>query len=197
MTPVLPYLIRRSEDGWRGELLLRLRNGKSAYVVHLSLEQARILAVEMRGLASDHCPLHHLAVRVAEGLHAKISHVVIKRFGEGDDVVGILRLVTTAGLNSIQVDAAAGLATAIHMGIPIFMDGEFSPAESGSQGHVQDVRDHDTVIRADIDVPDENEGAEPGVITPIPRAFQDLIDGFGMPEGGPYTDGGPTSDDDR
>ena len=142
-------------------MLLRLRNGKSAYVVHLSLEQARILAVEMRGLASDHCPLHHLAVRVAEGLHAKISHVVIKRFGEGDDVVGILRLVTTAGLNSIQVDAAAGLAMAIHMGIPIFMDGEVSPAESGSQGHVQDVRDHDTVIRADIDVPDENEGAEP------------------------------------
>ena len=79
MTPVFPYLIRRSEDGWRGELLLRLRNGKSAYVVHLSLEQARILAVEMRGLATDHCPLHHLAVRVAEGLHAKISHIVIRR----------------------------------------------------------------------------------------------------------------------
>ena len=78
MTPVFPYLIRRSEDGWRGELLLRLRNGKSAYVVHLSLEQARILAVEMRGLATDHCPLHHLAVRVAEGLSAKISHIVIQ-----------------------------------------------------------------------------------------------------------------------
>ena len=87
MTPVFPYLIRRSEDGWRGELLLRLRNGKSAYVVHLSLEQARIPAVEMRGLASDYCLLHHLAVRVAEGLHAEINHVVIKRFGEGDDVV--------------------------------------------------------------------------------------------------------------
>ncbi len=135
MTPVFPYLIRRSEDGWRGELLLRLRNGKSAYIVHLSLEQARILAVEMRGLASDHCPLHHLAVRVAEGLHAKISHVVIKRSGEADDVVGILRLVTAAGLHNIQVDAAAGLAMAIHMGIPIFMDGEFSPAEPERDGH--------------------------------------------------------------
>ena len=63
-------------------MLLRLRNGKSAYVIHLSLEQSRILAVEMKGLASDHCPLHHLAVRVAEGLKAKFSHIVVKREGK-------------------------------------------------------------------------------------------------------------------
>ena len=93
MTPVFPYLIRRSQDGWRGELLLRLRSGKAAYVIHLSLEQARMLAVEMRGLASDHCPLHHMTVRVAESLNAKISHVVIKRMGASDEVTGMMRLV--------------------------------------------------------------------------------------------------------
>lgn len=197
MTPVFPYLIRRSEDGWRGELLLRLRNGKSAYVVHLSLEQARILAVEMRGLATDHCPLHHLAVRVAEGLHAKISHVVIRRLGEGDDVIGVLRLVTANGLHSIQVDAAAGLAMAIHMGIPIFMDGEFSPAETGSETHTHDAHGHETIAKAEQEPPDENGGIEPGAITPIPRVFQDLIDGLGMPDGGPRPDGGAAPEEER
>ena len=197
MTPVFPYLIRRSEDGWRGELLLRLRNGKSAYVVHLSMEQARILAVEMRGLASDHCPLHHLAVRVAEGLNAKISHIVINRFGEGDDVTGVLRLATASGLLSIQVDAAAGLATAIHMGIPIFMDGEFSPAESNSEGHIHDVHDHEALAGADHKPPDEDSGLEPGSITPVPRVFMDLIDGLGMPDGGPRPEGGSNPDQER
>ena len=197
MTPVFPYLIIRSEDGWRGELLLRLRNGKSAYVVHLSLEQARILAVEMRGLASDHCPLHHLAVRVAEGLHAKISHVVIKRFGEGDDVVGILRLVTTAGLNSIQVDAAAGLATAIHMGIPIFMDGEFSPAEPERDGHTHDAHGVGPDPGLDVDMPNERESEnEPGDATPIPQAFQEFIDGLRMPDGGDTSYGLPSPDEE-
>ena len=75
MTPVFPYLVRRSEDGWRGELLLRLKEGKSVYVVHLSMEQARVLAVEMRGLATDHCPQHHLALLLARSLGANISHV--------------------------------------------------------------------------------------------------------------------------
>ena len=179
-------------------MLLRLRNGRSAYVVHLSLEQARILAVEMRGLATDHCPLHHLAVRVAEGLHAKISHVVIRRLGEGDDVTGVLRLVTATGLHSIQVDAAAGLATAIHMSIPIFMDGEFSLAEAGSEGHIHDdVHEHGAAGNADREPPDENPGSEPGVTTPIPRVFQDLIDGLGMPDGDQRPDGGHAPDEER
>lgn len=178
MTPVFPYLVRRSEDGWRGELLLRLRNGKSAYVVHLSLEQARMLAVEMRGLATDHCPLHHLAVRMAEGLHAKISHIVIQRPGPGDEVVGILRLVTAAGLHSISVDAAAALAMAIHMGIPIFMDGEFSSAEPEAADRQElpaQTEPGPGLATADPDL-------EPGFRTPIPQAFQELIDGLKMPD---------------
>ena len=36
MTPVFPYQVRRTEDGRGAELLLRLKKGKSAYVVHLS-----------------------------------------------------------------------------------------------------------------------------------------------------------------
>ena len=194
MTPVFPYLIRRSEDGWRGELLLRLRNGKSAYVVHLSLEQARILAVEMRGLATDHCPLHHLAVRVAEGLNAKISHIVIRRIGAGDDVIGVLRLVTATGMHSVQVDAAAGLAMAVHIGIPIFMDGEFSPAESDGTGHIHNGHDHEAPGRTDPDLVEDNEETGPGVTTPIPRVFQDLIDGLEIPESGDRLDGGSSPD---
>ena len=193
MTPVFPYQIRRSQDGWRGELLLRLRNGRSAYVVHLSLEQARIIAVEMQGLATDHCPLHHLAVRVAESLHAKISHVVIRRIGEGDDVVGELRLVTAGGMHSVQVDAAAGLATAIHMGIPIFMDGEFSSADTPSEGHAHDVHKHEQALGH----PDDYAELEPGVKTPIPRVFQDVIDDLGMPGGADNPGDRPLSDDGR
>ena len=197
MTPVFPYLIRRSEDGWRGELLLRLRNGKSAYVVHLSLEQARILAVEMRGLATDHCPLHHLAVRVAEGLNAKISHIVIRRRGEGDDVIGALRLVAANGMQTVQVDAAAGLAMAIHMGIPIFMDGEFSPAEPRGKEHTHDVHKHESANREDRQPADENAEFGPEGITPIPRVFQDLINGLGMPESGDLPDARTDPDVER
>ena len=193
MTPVFPYLIRRSEDGWRGELLLRLRNGRSAYIVHLSLEQARILAVEMRGLATDHCPLHHMTVRIAEGLRAKISHIVIRRIGEGDDVVGVLRLLTADGMRSVQVDAAAGLATAIHMGIPIFMDGEFSSADTASEGHKHDIHGHEQAVEH----PDDYAKLEPGVKTPIPRVFQDVIDDLGMPGGGDNPEDRPFSEDDH
>ena len=70
-------------------------------MIQRTLEQARILAVEMRGLAADHCPVHHLAVRVAEGLKAKISHIVIRCSGEGDDVVGVLRLIPADWMQSI------------------------------------------------------------------------------------------------
>ena len=141
MTPVFPYMIRRSEGGWRVELLLRLRNAKSAYVVHISLDQARILAVKMRGLATDNCPLHHMAIRIAEGLNSQVSHVVVRRMGPGDEVTSVLRIVTGTGLQTVTVDAAAGLTLAIHMGIPIFKDGEFSAAEPDSASRFQKVHD--------------------------------------------------------
>ena len=176
MTPVFPYLIRRSLDGWRGELLLRLRSGKAAYVVHISLEQARMLAIEMRGLATDHCPLHHMAVRMAEALDATISHVVVKRTGPSDEVVGLMRMATPSGLQTTQVDAAAALSIAIHMGLPIFMDGGFSQDESQRQAHQHDSLDAELTNPGHEVLPSE-------VSTPIPQAFQDFIEGLGMPEG--------------
>ena len=129
MIPVFPYLIRRTGDGWQGELLMRLKNGRSAYVIHLSLEQARVLAVEMRGLATDHCPQHHMTLRIAQSLGANFSHVIIKSTGRSDEVQGVVRLVTENGLQDVDVDAAAALGMAIHLGLPIFMDGQFSPAD--------------------------------------------------------------------
>lgn len=186
MTPVFPYLIRRSKDGWRGELLLRLRNGKSAYVVHLSLDQARMLAVEMRGLASDHCPLHHLAVRMAETLNAKVSHVIIKRVGEGDEVAGLMRMVTSTGMRTAYVDAGAALALAVHMGLPIFMDGDFSPSEPEWNGHQRDD------FEADAVAPGHPEQRQE-VSTPIPQVFQDLIEGLNMPDGTESSGGWPVA----
>ena len=176
MTPVFPYMIRRSQDGWRGELLLRLRNGKAAYVVHLSLEQARMLAVEMRVLATDHCPLHHMAVRLAEALNARISHVIIKRVGPTDEVTGMVRMVTTTELRTTQVDVAAALSLAIHMGLPIFMDGEFPPAEPEWEGNQHDSQESDTKAPGQMTHYQE-------VPAPIPRAFQELIEGLEMTEG--------------
>ena len=187
MTPVFPYLIRRSKDGWRGELLLRLRNGKSAYVVHLSLEQARMLAVELRGLATDHCPLHHLTALVAESLNAKINHVVIQRIGPSDEVAGLMRLATPSGLRSAYVDAGAALALAIHMGLPIFMDGEFSPAEPNRESHQHEDGDA--------------EAAAPGLMeptgeesTPIPQLFQQFIEELEMLDGTETSDSWPDDD---
>ena len=188
MTPVFPYLIRRSNDGWRGELLLRLRNGKSAYVVHLSLEQARMLAVEMRGLASDHCPLHHMTVRIAESLNAKISHVVIKRTGAGDEVTGMMRLVTGTGMHTTCVDAAAALSLAIHMGLPIFMDGEFSRDESQRESHKRDGLDAESTSTRYGELPRK-------LSTAIPQVFQDLIEELEIPEGIEDSESKPADDE--
>ena len=33
-----------------------------------------------------------------------------------------------------------------------------------------------------LEITDDNAEIEPGVMTPIPRVFQDLIEGLGMPE---------------
>ena len=94
MQPVFPYLVRRSEDGGRGELLLRLKGGKSAYIFHLSLEQARALAVEMRGLASNLCPQHHMTVMLAQSLGGTISHLVIRYVGSNNETAGEIRMLT-------------------------------------------------------------------------------------------------------
>ena len=161
MTPVFPYLVRRTEDGWRGELLLRLKRGKSAYIVNLSLEQARMLAVEMRGLATQNCPQHHLALQLARAMGADISHIVLKLVDPTGGVMGVIRLVTDSGTRDVNTDPAAALAMAIHMGLPIFMDGDFSP-DDGKLRAVQGL----------TDAP---------VVSSIPQAFRDVIDELDFP----------------
>ena len=156
MTPVFPYLVRRSEDGWRGELLLRIKNGKSAYIVNLSLDQARMLAVEMRGLATSQCPQHHLALQLARALGANITHVVLTMLDSTGSVVGTLRVVTDYDMRDVNVDPAAALAMAIHLGIPIFMDGQFRPSD-GKLRAVQGMTDAPAVPS-------------------IPQAFREAID---------------------
>lgn len=160
MTPVFPYLVRRNESGYGGELLLRVRDGRSAYVVQLPLEQARMLAVEMRGLATDHCQLHHLVLQVAQSLGAEVNQVIIKNAEHPEEVLGQLRLVTNEGEKDIEVDAAAAIAMAVHLGIPIFMDGNFSSS-----------------LEAAATPP--TRAAE---IPQIPKAFRQLFEDLNMPD---------------
>ena len=160
MKPVFPYLVRRSEDGARGELLLRLKDEKSAYIFHLPLEQARTLAVEMRGLSSHLCPQHHMTVTLVQSMGGDVSHLVIRLTGSEDAAVGEMRMLTPQGLRSVTVDPAAGLSLAIHMGLPIFMDGEFALAD-GLPG------------------PQPSTRQEP---LGLPKVFQELIDGLELPD---------------
>jgi bifunctional DNase/RNase len=120
MIPLYPYHIRRSRDGQCAELLLKLEGRDSAFIIHLSLEQARLLAVEMRGLATDHCPQHHLTCSVLQALSAGISSVILKGLERGL-VMGALRLERETGFVDVEGDVAAVLGMAIHLGLPIFM----------------------------------------------------------------------------
>lgn len=146
MVPVMPYHIRRSSDGHKGELLLKLEGCNSAFIIHLSLDQARALAVEMRGLATDHCAQHHLTCAVLQALRSGISKVVLKELNRGL-VMGTLRLETASGFLDVEADVAAALSLAIHLGLPIFMDGSYhrppdelvaleGPAEAPSGVHI-------------------------------------------------------------
>ena len=130
MVPVIPYHIRRGADGEKAELLLKLEGRSSAYIIHLSLEQARTLAIEMRGLATEHCAQHHLTCSVLQALRAGISRVVLKELNRGL-VMGVLRLEMETGLLDVEADVAAVLGMAIHLGLPIFMDGANSLSEDG------------------------------------------------------------------
>ena len=129
------------------------------------------LAVEIRGLGLRSLPAAPFGGACCGGLKAKISHIVIQREGQGGDVTGILRLVSASGMHGIHVDAAAGLAMAIHMDLPIFMDGEFSAAEPESIRHTHSVHDQMTELESDAELLNAESETLPGVSTPLPRAF--------------------------
>jgi hypothetical protein len=124
----------------------------------------------MRGLATDHCPQHHLALLIARALEADISHVVLKRSDPSGGVVASIRMVTTAGLREVDVDAAAALGMAVHMGLPIFMDGDFTPS--------------DGTLHA---IPGLTEA--PVAQPQIPQAFRKLIAELDLPTAGEETEG--------
>lgn len=163
MVPVMPYHIRRSADGHKGELLLKLEGRSSAFIIHLSLDQARTLAVEMRGLATDHCAQHHLTCSVLQALRAGISKVILKELDQGL-VTGTLRLETESGFLDVEADVAAALSLAIHLGLPIFMDGSYSMSESEL-----------AALQGPADSPS-------GVH--IPEAFLEFIEGLDLPSNG-------------
>ena len=162
MVPVFPYHIRRSDSGHFGELLLSLEDRKSAMVLQLTLEQARILAVEMRGLATDHCTLHHLAMAIARTVGASIIRVVIKGVDVGQ-VIGVMRLEHGQKRYDVTVDVAAALAMALHLGLPIYMDS-------------MDLLREDRLEPVQEEVDEAPAGAQ------IPQAFREVIEAIEMHE---------------
>ena len=160
MIPVCPYHIRRSRDGQCGALLLKLEGRDSAFIIHLSLEQARLLAVEMRGLATDHCPQHHLTCSVLQAFSAGISGIILKELDRGL-VMGTLRLEAETGFIDVEADVAAALGMAIHLGLPIFMEGSYTLSQ-----------DQLVALQGPADSP---SGVQ------IPEAFLKVIEGLDFP----------------
>ncbi len=176
---------------------MRLRDSDSACVVQISLEQARMLAVEMRGLATDHCPLHHLAMRVVDGLHARIDHIVIQQTEDDEDVTTLVALTTDTGRLAIPVDTAAGLSLAIHVGLPIFMEGEFPAVDpewrARSESSVDKRAGPKVIAESSLDSP-----GNPGRLsTPIPLAFQEFIDGLEKANENDRPENRPAGDEGR
>lgn len=160
MVPVYPYLIRRSNSGDGGEMLLSLRDRKTAMVLQLTMDQSRMLAVEMRGLATDHCSLHHLVMAVSKSLGAELSLVMIKGAGHGQ-VTGSIRLDCEDRQLDVNVDVAAALAIAMHLGLPIYMD------RSAIHGEDQ--------LEPVAATPDTHGPS------PIPEAFREVIENLDLP----------------
>ena len=160
MVPVYPYHIRRSNSGDCGEMLLSLRDRKTAMVLQLTMDQSRMLAVEMRGLATDHCSLHHLVLAVTKSLGAEMSGVMIKGVGHGQ-VSGVIRMECGDRMLDVGVDVAAALAVAMHLGLPIFMDSL-------------------AMLRKDLLEPVPTAPEIHGV-SPIPEAFRELIENLELP----------------
>lgn len=141
-------------------MLLSLQDRKSAMVLQLTMEQARMLAVEMRGLATDHCSLHHLVLAVTKALGADVSGVLIKGVDAGQ-VAGSIRLESGNRIFDVSVDVAAALAVALHLGLPIFMEGMNLLREDRLES---------------IPAIDKKPGP-----APIPEAFREVIEALDLP----------------
>tara|TARA_B100001123_G_scaffold1156_1_gene1608 strand:+ start:278 stop:610 length:333 start_codon:yes stop_codon:yes gene_type:complete len=101
-----------------------------------------------------------MTIHLAQSLGAQISHIILQsheRFGE---VKSVVCLDTSSGPIDVDVEPTAALSMALHMGLPIFMDGEFPQTDEGILGPVQK--------------PDTESTAQ----TPIPEAFREAIEGI-------------------
>ena len=76
----------------------------------------------MRGLATDHCTLHHMALAMTKAVGADLTRVIIKGVDLGQ-VTGAIRLQHGERVLDVNVDVAAALAMAMHLGLPIYMEG--------------------------------------------------------------------------
>jgi hypothetical protein len=66
---------------------------------------------------------------VLQALHTGVSKIVLKELNQGL-VMGALRLEVATGFLDVEADVAAALSLAIHLGLPIFMDGSYGVSES-------------------------------------------------------------------
>ena len=135
--------------------MLSLQDRKSAVVLQLSMVQARMLAVELRGLATDHCSLHHLVLAVSKALGGDVAGVLIKGMDLGQ-VTGAVRLEHQDRILDVSVDVAAALAIALHLGLPIFLDSMH-------------------LLREDRLEPIAASN-EPSTLAPLPNAFREVIE---------------------
>ena len=138
--------------------MLSLQDRKSAVVLQLSMVQARMLAVELRGLATDHCSLHHLVLAVSKALGGDVAGVLIKGVDLGQ-VTGAVRLEHQDRIRirvDVSVDVAAALAIALHLGLPIFLDSMH-------------------LLREDRLEPIAASN-EPSTLAPLPEAFREVIE---------------------
>ena len=123
MVPISPYRIERGAAGG-ARLVVRVKNSDKYFVVRIRMEQARLLAAEMHGLADDLSSHHHTTASLAQALNADIVGIILKDSGNGA-VHGVMRIQEKYDIIETEVDVAAGVSLAIHLGIPLYMDSSF------------------------------------------------------------------------
>lgn len=154
MTPVFPYRLQRNHGSDNAELLLQLPDRKGYLTLILNMEQARSLAAEMHGLATDRCSHHSIVTAIASVFDSTITRAVLREVGDGL-VVGALRLETDSRLIEVDTDVAAALSIAVHGGIPVFVSGKHFVSDEKFKAAQYPV--------------------EPPALTQIPAAFREVI----------------------
>ncbi len=123
MVPIHPHRIEKGSSGG-ARLVVRVKNTDKYFVVRIKMEQARLLAADMHGLADDLSSHHHTTASLAQALNADIVGIILKDTGNGA-VHGVMRIQEKYDVVDAEVDVAAGVSLAIHLGLPLYMDSSF------------------------------------------------------------------------